>query len=206
MTMFDRNCRETFLTEKFVGYLNRKMPPRNFTPEVQADEMASLLRCLVRFAPKNGYEKWWSNFEDRLDEDAKTRAWPTAGEIKAAAVAISGPCYRNIAKGDEVDLLEVIARRMNAGEEVSDAYLYGRSAVELMESGKVSEDQIQRYRKELIHKLRKTYDEATASARIAELTDRHATAETTAREPVEQRTLPKVKPNLMVGTEWDGLV
>ncbi|MCV2891243.1 hypothetical protein [Ruegeria aquimaris] len=206
MTMFDRNCRETFLTEKFVGYLNRKVPPRNFTPEVQADEMASLLRCLMRFAPKNGYEKWWPNFEDRLDEEAKTRAWPTGGEIKATAVAISGPSYRYTAKGDEVDILDVIAERMKAGEHVPEAYVFGPSAVELKESGKVSEDQIQRYRKGLFYKLKDTYGEATALAKIADLQARHDTAEAAAREPFTQQILPKVKPNLMVGTEWDGLV
>ncbi|SLN25116.1 hypothetical protein [Ruegeria meonggei] len=204
MTMFDRKRRETFLTDKITGYLDRKAPPRSLGAQAQANEMASLVRCFMRFAPKDGYEDWWPNFEDRLDEDAKTRAWPTAGEIKAAAMAITGPSSRRIAEGNEFDPLDVNAKRMHAGERVSDGYLYGRLSVELVASGKVSEAQMRRYRAAFIFWLKDTYDEPIALAKVAEFEARHAAAEAAAHEPLEPRALPKPQPKIVPRHEWDG--
>ena len=168
-------------------------------------------RCRDRFLARRCVgvdllEKWplRSGFEDRLDEDTKTRAWPTAGEIKAASLAITGPSSRRIAEGNEVSPLDVVARRMDANEAVSDGYLYRRLAVELLASGKVSEDQMSRYRTGLFVQLKDTYDEPIALAKLAELKARHAAAEAATREPIEPRVLPKPQPKMMTKNEWGG--
>jgi hypothetical protein len=205
MSNFDSKRRENFLTDKLTSYLDRKSPPRSLGTQAQFHEAASLQRCLMRHAPEQGYEDWWRRFEDRLDEDAKTRAWPTAGEIKTAARATTGSPFRRISQGNEIDPLDVNAKRMNASEAVSDDYLYGRRAVELLESGKVTEDQILDYRPALISRFNETWGEPIAKMKVAELEARHAAAETAAQESSEPRALPKPQPKKMTRHEWDGV-
>lgn len=203
MTMFDPNRREQFLKDKITNYLGRKSTPRSLGSHAQVEEMASLVRCLMRFAPKHDYEGWWRKFEDRLDEDAKTRAWPTAGEIKAAARVTTGSPSRRIAKGGEIDPMDLNARRMIAGEAMSEDYLYGCLAVELLERGKVNEDLMNSHRSVLIRSLKETYGEASALAMIAKLEARHAAAQAGKHEPAKPRDLSKPQPKMMTRYEWD---
>lgn len=188
--MFDRKHRENFLKEKLEGYLARRAAPRNLPQRAQVEEMAALDRCLGRYAPKEGYEDWWPRFEDRLDEDAKTRAWPTSNEIKASATAIATPARTGKSADEELQPLKVAAGRMERGEHVGDGYLYGRMAVDLIAAGLVDEETMSRYRSGLFGMLKSTYGEAKALEMEAALKARHESARESHRQQPEPRDLP----------------
>lgn len=199
MSMFDRKRRESFLTEKLTAYLGRKAAPRNLPQRAATETMAALERCLGRYAPKEGYEDWWPRFEDRLEEDSKTWAWPTVGEIKAAAMAITEPSERRISQADDVNPLRNAAKRMENGEPVGDGYLYGRLAVDLIAEGLVDEATMRRYRSGLFGMLESTYGEAKALEMEAKLKERHNDARESHRQPSEPRDLPQPELKTMAG-------
>ncbi len=199
MTMFDRKRRESFLDEKLEAYLGRKAAPRNLPPRAQTETMAALERCLGRYAPKEGYEDWWPRFEDRLEEDSKTWAWPTVGEIKAAAIAITEPGQRRVSQADDLQPLKVAARRMENGEPVGDGHLYGRMAVDLIAAGLVDETTMKRYRSGLFGQLKATYGETQALDMEAKLKARHEAARQSHSQQSEPRDLPMPELKTMVG-------
>jgi hypothetical protein len=67
-------------------WLDRYSPPVAMKDNRQAiqDEAEALLRVLLRFAPKEGYEGWVADALDRCAYGMKTRAWPTVGDLGAA--------------------------------------------------------------------------------------------------------------------------
>lgn len=203
MSFLDRNIRDRFLTERITGYLERKAPPRNLSPKAQADEMAALIRCFMRFAPKEGFEDWWPRFEDRLDEDAKTRAWPNAGEIKSAAMAVRGPSSKRISEGDEINPLEVYGKRMEAGEAVPQGCLYGRMALDLLGGGHVTQDLLRKYRSAWYFMLKGQYGEEYARQKEAEAIALHESVERDDQQPARKRA-PEPQPNKVKTYEWDG--
>lgn len=143
------SIRSDFLERRFEAYLERRTLPRGFEgkPKLIEVEMDALHRCVDRYAPAERYEPWFAIFEDRLSEDARTRAWPTEGEIKAAANAISmsnapaGP-----RTGYSADPLEIAAKRMNAGEHVAESYVWGERSNLLQSRGMVSPESMEAYR------------------------------------------------------------
>ncbi|MDP5216711.1 hypothetical protein Q5Y75_05730 [Ruegeria sp. 2205SS24-7] len=203
MSVYDRKQRETFLTQKITGYLDRKSPPRNLGARAQADEMQSLVRCFMRYAPRDRFEEWWPRFEDRLDEDAKTRAWPTAGEVKAAATAIAGPSSKRPAQGDEIDPLDIYAKRMERGEPVPDGCFYGRIAVDMQARGLVNSDTLRKYRSAWYFKLKAQYDEEYARQKEDAAKALHESIEADDRQPAG-RPVPKPEPQKMKAYDWDG--
>lgn len=197
--MFDRKRRESFLTEKLTAYLGRKAAPRNLPQRAQTETMAALDRCLGRYAPKQNFEDWWPRFEDRLEEEAKTWAWPTVGEIKAAALSLAEPGQARTSSEDDIDPLKVAAKRMESGEPVGDGYLYGRMAVDLIAAGLVSEETMRRYRSGLFGQLKSTYGEAKALEMEDRLKARHQAARESHGQKSEQRDLPQPELKAMVG-------
>lgn len=81
--------RKEFLLTKVTHLLDRLSPPRSISgnQEAQAQEIDQIVLVISKYAPKNGYETWWPEFESRLLENHQTRAWPTVFEIKQACDA-----------------------------------------------------------------------------------------------------------------------
>ena len=81
--------RKEFLLTKVTHLLDRLSPPRAISgnQEAQAQEIDQIVAVLTKYAPRNGYETWWPEFEGRLLESHQTRAWPTVFEIKQACDA-----------------------------------------------------------------------------------------------------------------------
>ena len=67
-------------------WLDRYSPPQAMkdNPRAIQDEGEALLRVLLKFAPREGYEGWVADALDRCAYTMKTRAWPTVGELGAA--------------------------------------------------------------------------------------------------------------------------
>ena len=104
--------RKQYLEARLNEYLNRRSPPQAFakSPAAMADEIAALVRAVLRCAPDNGYQEWWPKLEDNLDRSLRTRAWPTVFEINAAAPpaasAKSNQGSRSHLSASELDILE----------------------------------------------------------------------------------------------------
>lgn len=168
--------RREFLRTKLAGYLKRRTMPRGFDgkPEMQKAEVDALLAALSRFAPRSNYEDWWPIFEGKLGEDAKTRAWPTEGEIKSACLAIRPTASVRIAEPGDFDPVQINANRMNRGEAVGDYWIWGRGAVELRHL--VTEETLSAYRSGLFFKMKDVWGEEKAKSKEQEFKARHAAA------------------------------
>lgn len=198
--------RNELLTRSLRAYLDRRTMPRGFEgrPESQQREITALMFTINRFAPSTGYAEWWEQLEIRLAEDAQTRAWPTQGEVKKAASAIRGNVTKTVAEGTEFNPLEIIGKRMTAGEPVGDGYIYGRLAEDLLEGGHVSRETLKRYRSAHFFHLRETYGAEQAAVIEAGLLKRQSDAETLCKEHRKQVSAKVPAPKKMTTYEWDG--
>ena len=189
-------------------WLDRYSPPQAMKDNARAiqDEAEALLRVLLKFAPREGYDTWVSDALDRCAFTMKTRAWPTVGELGAACSNLrkegshghSGPAVAWVA-----DPVEINAKRINAGEAVGDEWLYGRRCVEILRSGRVTTDQIRRYRSAFFFAMKEVYGEAEALRREAEYKAKHAAAVEIDGAPVEPRDV-SVAPKRMHHIEsWE---
>lgn len=198
------NPRVEFLTEKLTAYLDRRSIPRNLAdrPDARNAELSALVHTLVRYAPRQEYGEWWAKIEVILAENADTRAWPTQSEIKSAAGKLSGSNTKHIADGSEIDPLEVIAGRMNAGELVGDGYIYGKLAVDLVRRGLVSNDRMRQYRSALYFSSKKIYGEGEARRLEAEFVARHEKAEKVPSN-TRRHSAPEASPKKLETHDWD---
>lgn len=200
------NARKEFLEQNLRSYLGRRSMPRSLEgkPDAQREELAALVACVSRFAPNIGYDSWWPGFVVKLAEDGQTRAWPTEGEIKKAATVIRGTITKTVSEGDEVDPLDIIAKRIKANEPVGDGYIYGRLAVDLLRSGRVSRDELTAYRSGFYFHLRKVYGDDEAREIEARCILRHQDAETLDDNVRRARRVEIPEPKKPATYEWDG--
>ncbi|MBK9073302.1 MAG: hypothetical protein IPL79_20220 [Myxococcales bacterium] len=205
MSHFDKSDRDNFFTGKVRAYLDRRTAPRGIAdkPQVVREELAALVRCVLRFAPTSGMDEWWQKFEDRLAEESTTRAWPTEGEIKKAALSLRGTTQPKFTQGYEADPLAINAGRMSRGEAVGDGFLYGRPAVALLRAGYVTPAQMAGYRSGLFFSAKSVYGEAVALNMESEWKKRHADAECLDDTP-RQRGTAIPAPKRIAAHDWDG--
>lgn len=178
------SIREDFLSNRLTGYLDRRSMPKGFEkkPAARDAELQALIRCMCRFAPRERYDDWWNIFEDKLAEDAKTRAWPTEGEIKSAALATRPSASKAIAEAGDFDPIAINAARIERGEAVGDGWLWDRLAVDLLTCGRVSIAQLRPYRSALYFSEKKLYGEEVARRNEQDRDQRHVEAEKIAQK------------------------
>lgn len=172
--------REEWLSDSLQRYLDRRSMPQGFKDKQLAirDEIQALAKTLFRLAPVNGYQDWWDDFSERLAEDAKTRAWPTQGEMKDAAKAIRKSGVQPLRANDEAafNAMENAAKRIRAKEPVGEEWIYGRCCVEMMDAHMITDADLAPYRSALFFADRDTIDEETAIQRERERKERHRQA------------------------------
>lgn len=172
--------REEWLSDSLQRYLDRRSMPQGFKDKQQAirDEIQALAKTLFRLAPVNGYQDWWDDFSERLAEDAKTRAWPTQGEMSDAAKAIRKSGVQPLRANDEAAFnpAEVAAKRIRAKEPVGEEWIYGRCCVEMMDAHMITDADLAPYRSALFFADREIIDEETAIQRERERKERHRQA------------------------------
>ncbi len=198
------NPRIEFLRGKLRDYLTRRTMPRGLQdkPDAHKAELSALIDCLLRYAPRQGYDEWWSKLETHLDENADTRAWPTVSEIKKAAISLRGTQSKHIAEADDIDPIKIIGERMSAGEAVGDGYLYGRMALDLEKRGLVSPDVLRKCRSALYFNLKHVYGEEKARTMEAAFLKRHERAEATAKSQASFKA-PEYQPKKIPAREYD---
>lgn len=172
--------RNEWLTQSLSRYLDRRTMPQGFKdkPQAQRDEIAALVRTLIKLAPSAGYQDWCAEFIERLAMDAQTRAWPTQSEMQAAARALRKSAIRAFDAESKVkfDPLAIAAKRIRAGEAVGDEYLWGRCCVEMQREHGVTDEELKPYRSALFFADKAMVDEAGALEREAQRKELHQVA------------------------------
>jgi hypothetical protein len=186
------NERQKWLAEGLQRYLDRRSMPQGLKdkPQAQRDEMSALLHTLNRIAPSQGYRDWWDEFIDQLAEDAKTRAWPTQGEMKDAAKAIRKSGVRPVSSQSEwkPDSEEIAAKRIRAGESVGDDFLWGRRCLDMQERFGVTDEELKPYRSGLFFADKdSTQDEGIALKREQWRKEKHEAARQLRRANQERK-------------------
>lgn len=163
--------RNEWLTQSLSRYLDRRSMPQGLKdkPQAQRDEMAALARALIKLAPLNGYQDWCADFIDRLAMDAQTRAWPTQGEMQAAAKALRKSAIQPFdSEGEKkIDPRKIAADRIRNGDPVGDEYLWGRCCVEMQGQEGITDAQLAPYRSALFFADKDIVDESGALDREA---------------------------------------
>lgn len=151
------NDRNSFLREKLSGFLQRLNPPRAMQSNEQAqkDEILDLYNRIVKLAPSKGYSDWWKDFTEHLLSNAIARTWPTLKEMNEAAKAIAPkrPDFVDLTGDDKftLDANAINAKRIKAHEPVSDFYVTGKGAKDLVRLGLITDDDLNPYREYLAH-------------------------------------------------------
>lgn len=195
------NPREQWLTDSLQRYLDRRSMPQGFKEKPQAirDEIQALAKTLFRLAPSREFQNWWEDFSDRLAEDAKTRAWPTQGEMKDAAMAIRKGGVQPMAKSDETQInpIKVAATRLRAGEAVGEGWLWGRLCLSLQREEGVTDDELSPFRSALFFADRSMVGEEVALQREAERKNRHEAAKALKDDAPRNRHVPQIETRRM---------
>lgn len=143
------NRTEEIVESKLAAYLDRRTPPRQIqnNPAAQDDEMASILRVLLRYRPGGNLDEWWRRVEDGLAQSCETYSWPLPKHFAKAAEGASKQARSDEpAAAWEVDPVKVMADRMNAGDPVGEGWFYGDKALLLENSGRVPAETMKAYR------------------------------------------------------------
>jgi len=127
------------------------------------------------------------NFRDRIETAFRhirktytQRAWPMPAHFikaldataKREAVEITGKPFAS------EDAIQIVARRIAAGDSVGDGWLYGRGAVQLLREGLVTTDQIRKYRSALYFAAKEVGGQEYAQRIEDALKEKHNSAAT----------------------------
>lgn len=173
------------IARTFAQWLESYSPPRSIAGKSDAmqREAERLTAVLVKFAPSEGYLGWVDSVLEQVAYQMKTRAWPTVAEIGAACsnarkeARALGP-VPSVA----MDIYELNANRMKAGEAVGECYLYGREAVEIIARGLIDEATMTKYRSAAFFARKKHQGEESALRWEADAKARHEDARKTFHE------------------------
>lgn len=176
------NMHDSDITARVSRFLDRKSAPRRLDgkPLAQEDEISALCSAVIRNAPRNTdrLAQWWPIFESLLSEECG-HGWPTEKEIKEAAKKATDSLPKPAAPtpADEQDAhYGIVATKMLNGNDVSEGYLYGVEAVELLKRGLVTTDILSRYRSNAYFARVRQYGEDTARQWEAERKAAHKSA------------------------------
>jgi hypothetical protein len=200
------SARNEALYEEFTRWLGRYSPRRTLQQNEQAlgDEINALMRMVLKMAPSSDYLRWLEKVTTNLDFQMKTSAWPTVAEVGAACSnmnkheALNNP--KRASQFVPKTPMQIAAKRMNEGDAVGDEWLYGRSAVELIEACLVPADTMRKYRSALYFAAKDVWGEDIAKRREAEWIAKHESAEDQHRKVM---ALPEGEPFKRMPTSPD---
>jgi hypothetical protein len=186
------SIRETEIAERLSNWLDRYAVPMHLRdkPEATQAEAESLARVLSKFAPKTDYVPFLNQVFDEVDLLMKTRAWPTVSEIGAACSNIRKSTRLAQPRADDLDMrpVAIAARRMKRGEPISEAYLWGICAVELIAERLVEKATMDRYRAGMFNHIRDLYGADAAIKWETEAKAQHEAAKAVFRSRNEPRS------------------
>lgn len=156
---------------KLRRFLDRRTMPQALVGKQQAleDELSAITAIIARYAPHDQERlvAWWDRFETELGQRSRTRAWPVEGEVYEACQAVSEPAGKHVHEAEETDYLGIAAKQMRAGDPVGEAYFWGASGKQLVQTGQVPFETLRRYRSSLYHAECEVYGKDVALEREA---------------------------------------
>ena len=180
------STRSDALTDEFTEWLDRYSPRRALqsNESALAAEITALMRVILSMAPDKDYLEWLEKVTSGLDRQMKTSAWPTVSEVGAVCSNINKHNALNSGKSNEfkLDPIKINADRMNRDESIGDGWLYGRNCIELMKSGRVTQETLRRYRSALYFSAKDVGGEDYARKMEVNWVARHDEAESLDRK------------------------
>jgi len=190
----DYNQRIRLITAQINDFLRLYKRPDHLDQETalaEMREMAEEINLLIPSTSSQGdLEEQTRRAFRNIRKTYKGRSWPTVSHIVDAmnvaakvsrmeALRSSDPTVdREItAKQTTMDTMQVMADRMKTGGTVGEGYLYGRSAVELINARMVDRETLQSYRTGLYMAAKDVYGEEVANSMKDNWIKRHEHAE-----------------------------
>ena len=141
--------RISFLKEWFKSdIITRFNMPRDLDPKVVAmDIIETVNRNIHSSADQQRMSHLVASITKEVAQSAKTRTLPTAKEF-VDACSIASKAYREPAVGTskpDDDLLTITAKRVRAGEAISEFYLRGTMRLELQGKHGITDEQLKPY-------------------------------------------------------------
>lgn len=133
-----------------------------YNKQAQQNEAEHLRDVLLRYAPQEAAASWARNVLNAVAENARTRAWPVVREVEQVAKAMRADRPLAISNKQPFDDIQINARRINNGEAVGHRFLFGIRARKLVESGKVTMEQIEKLRSALFKSCEAAYGKERA--------------------------------------------
>lgn len=165
------------IAHRLDDFLERRRAPQTFSdnPKLRADQTEAYLTIIRRYAPRGDrLDDWWREFLTRLGEQSETWSWPTEKEVVRAAKD-AGARQVNGADRWQPDSVEINLRRLNEGQAIGEAWLWGRGALRLEAAG-ASPVVLRQRRVQLAEDMAHIYAEDVVRARLKELKARHEEA------------------------------
>lgn len=182
----DYNQRVRSITAQINDFLRLYKRPDHLdedTALAEMREMAEEINLLIPSTSSQGdLEEQTRRAFRNIRQTYKGRSWPTVSHIVdamnvAAKVVKLKPVETKVDAGLRPDTMQIMADRMRTGEAVGEGYLYGRSAVELINAGMVDRETLQSYRMGLYMAAKDVYGEEVANSMKDNWIKRHEHAE-----------------------------
>ena len=145
-------------------FLERYTPPRGMTTDAQDASMLSIAEAMARRLPVTGRDEFNANLEKVLEKVADTHssyAWPPQGVFVDSIPASSGS-RRAPLQTFKTDEVELAARKMEAGEGVSEKVVWGDLGIRAVNSNLVFQDTLDRYRQSSVEQWHAAYRDDAA--------------------------------------------
>ena len=144
---------------EITRFLNAYAPPSGTNEAAQEQIIQGISEAFARHLPVGNPDQYRADIETVLQKVADTRTsyvWPPQGvfveQMKGLRVSQSRPQETFKADGDDRDAL-----RMNAGDPVGEESVWGGRATRLLNSGAVSREVMDRYRRGSAEAYRRVY-------------------------------------------------
>lgn len=180
----DYQQRLQIITTKLNTFLREYQRPEHLTTELALQEIRrsadAVNKRIAASIEADGLRNSLEEICQIVAENHRGRDWPVTQEFaKACDSFAKTPAVKEFVQAQpefKLDPLQRAADRMNAGESVGDGFLYGRSAVELLETGMVSKDTMRQYRSQLYFDAKKAWGDEQAVRMENAMIQRHDAA------------------------------
>lgn len=192
-----------------TAYLNRKSPPARLKGEqAMADEARALLHAMHRAAPtKHPSAEWAEDFLGQIERRERAPVWPSVADIERLGVE-----RRKDQPGEKVEVKArprdaVFAKRIMAGEPVSEFDLWGHPAIAAVRFHGTPGDAIAERRAQVLAERASLYGQDKADAFATDMRARWEHARATFGQPTAKTVDPARRAELVAwartATRWE---
>lgn len=178
--------RMRLITGSVNHFLSGWKRPEHLTNETAMTRLRSTAEAINKRLPaslsRESLEEVCDDIFQAVSESYRGKEWPDVA-IFAKCAEERGASAARAAPVDHVfDTVQINLRRLQRGDFLGDEWIYGRRAVELLESG-ATEEQLDAYRSGLFFNFRDVWGQEPAVAKELEFRRKHDDALTAAGKP-----------------------